>query len=302
MRKTIKMALAGVAIAGSALSVGVSSANASASAHDFTSENWSGYFMDRPGPQTFNGHKYQPRLEGVGVSFTIPHVQKNYVVGKPVYEASMWIGLGGMRNVRGTNQPQTLEQCGVVEVADSTTGARSWMLFWEMYPFNHEADFNGKPVYVKPGDKIYTMVTPPWNAGGSWRFLVQVNDHQYTQTVPANKWHANEPTTAEAITEWAGGIAGVGPVGIKGKTIHGVPNTGTVGYSNAGVLVTAPGKPAVVRLTQNRIMLAHDRNVWVNGHGFVKKQYILIYPTAAQPSDKYDIHRSAFHTVFTGNW
>ncbi len=305
MNKTIRR-LAAAAAAASALSLiplaeGASAAPpaaASARLQSDTTLNWAGYYTTRPGPQTLNGQRYQPRVDGATVSFTVPAGQRAGSVGKPVYEGAMWAGVGGIAQAH--RQIETLEQAGVVEVAGKT-GPQRYLIFWEMYPFNSEQNFGGHPVYVKPGDKITVLIEPPWFSGGGWWFSVTVNDKQYSQHVPAGRYHTDEPTTAEVITEWAGGHAGIGPQGIAGHLIYGMPNTGTVHYTYAGAIMGFAPKPDSVSITQHSDIMAHTVRVWQHGH-WVNQQRILVFPTAARPSDQYSSARNAFNTIYTGSW
>ena len=292
-RLTASLVAAAAATAALAL-IPLTVASASTTVPTSTTPNWAGYYMTRPGPMTYLGHRYQPRLDGADAMFTVPTGQRAHSAGTSVYEGAMWAGLGGYAQVHG--RPESLEQAGVVELAGKT-GPQRYMIFWEMYPFNHEQNFNNHPVYVKPGDKIEAFIQTPLMSGtGQWRFQVTVNGTQYTQNVLASRYHTDEPTTAEVITEWAGGIAGIGPKGIAGQPVNGMPDTGTVHYAYAGALVQYT-VPEPVPVTQHRLVLA--RTVWVHQllAGWVQ-QKTLVFPTAAQPS-QYAPGRNAFNTIYT---
>lgn len=299
MRKTLRSLVVAAAATAAFSVIPLAAASASATVPTTSNQNWSGYYMTRPGPLTYLGHKgYQPRLDGATAIFTVPSGQRAHSGGSPVYEGAMSAGLGGLATVHG--QPETLEQDGVVEVA-AKTGPQHYLIFWEIAPFNHEQNFNGRPVYVKPGDKIDATVQPPWMTGdGTWLFSVTVNGKPYSQHVRAGLYKTTEPTTAEVITEWASGTAGVGPKGIAGRKIHGMPDTGTVRYTYAGALVQYT-VPEPVPVTQNRIVLDHTVLVWKNPVSGWVPQRTIVYPTAAQATGEFGPGRNAFNTIYSSN-
>jgi hypothetical protein len=296
MTNTFRSLVAATAAAAALSLIPLASAGASTTVPTSTTSNWAGYYMTRPGLTTYLGHRYQPRLDAANAMFTVPTGQRAHSAGKSVYEGAMWAGLGGYAKVHGRSE--SLEQAGVVELAGKT-GPQRYMIFWEMYPSNHEQNFNGHPVYVKPGDKIQAFIQTPLMSGtGAWIFRVTVNGKPYIQSVPASKYHTDEPTTAEVITEWAGGIAGIGPRGIAGKAVNGMPNTGIVRYDYAGALVQYT-VPQPVPVTQHRLVLDNTIRVWKNPVAGWVPQRTLVFPTAAQATGEFGPGRLAFNTIYT---
>jgi hypothetical protein len=200
---TLRLALAAAA-AGALALIPLAATAASASASQaagsappiLRSMNWGGYITAAPAGKHVNS---------VSANWTVPTARPGHSVGKPPYQAAMWVGIDGSSHFGQKYGPF---QCGVYETTSAKTRQPVYSLFWEMVPDGIQPlQDHGKTVHVKPGDHILAMVhygiQPQYPATyHKFTFTVVVNGawHSTLPKAPGKRWRVDRHT-AEVMSE-----------------------------------------------------------------------------------------------------
>ena len=217
VRRTI-MALAGVAIAGSALGASMTQGAKAAtptvpykaSAY-IDSTNWAGYWGSPPKGKS---------VDGAFASFTVPKADCSKHIGTAPYMVAMWVGVGGIPQIE--QKTTWLVQDGlIIQCPHGWTKEPKYFPFWEIVKPNGSKapDTQGIQLYpttpggktaveVKPGNLISAGVVSTnkertkWDLGvgvcPSWK-EIKCPIYNKTYTLPAG---AITGARAEVITEW----------------------------------------------------------------------------------------------------
>jgi Peptidase A4 family len=182
--------------------------------------NWAGYIIAAPAGQHVNS---------VYAEWTVPTARPAHSVGKPPYQASMWVGIDGSKFFGQKYGPF---QTGLWELTNARNKPAQYVLFWEMVPDGIQLlrDHYGHVVHPKPGDHITARVS--WGTQPQYKysyhklhFAVTVNGQLFeTYQAPRAGWRVDRHT-AEVMSE-------ANSVGST-QNVPGMLDMGTVHYQHA---------------------------------------------------------------------
>lgn len=222
-------------LAGPAVAAAATPARAATGPPDIVSGIWYGRYAVNTDPRWT--HMNMPAL-GARATVTVPHVNCAKSVGRALYEATQWAGVGGMAGTAGVaERPDAgLFQVGVIEACASKKSQPVDYLFWEMVPSSlqkaaHDADHTHpfmQPghketdgaryyVHVLEGQSIeLTVYSPNFTTGeeptqhpGWWYLAAKVGNARPVYTFKPAPAHTSAGRTAEAMGEWLHGIPGL---------------------------------------------------------------------------------------------
>ena len=194
------------------------------------SANWAGYITTAPAGR---------HVGMVTADWTVPQARPGHSVGKPPYQAAMWVGIDGDSYFGQKYGPF---QAGVYETTPAKTRAPEYDLFWKMAPDRMQffKDNHGNKVHVKPGDHILAQVSygiqPQYSKYyHKFHFSVTVNGvwHDIYAT-PKAGWRIDRHT-AEVISE-APTVSGT-------KLTPGMLDMGTVTYHHTSYALDSADLP-----------------------------------------------------------
>ena len=272
--KIIYRAAAAAAVIIGALGAAAATAPAQA-AVILHSANWAGYITTAPAGQ---------HISSVYAEWTVPQARSQHSVGKPPYQAAMWVGIDGDSYFGQKYGPF---QCGVYEVTSSKAKAPAYSLFWEMVPdgIRPLTDSHGHTVHVRPGDHVDARVSygiqPQYpSTYHKFTFFVSVNGWWYSTTqTPKAGWRIDR-RTAEVISE--------APTLGSTRSIPGMLDMGTVQYHSA-FAVWDRDSSALHPVTVNKDELWHGT-----------RQVLRVTAPSTTPGWQHGPDR--FATVVTGRW
>jgi hypothetical protein len=278
---TRRLAAAAAAACGLALiplAAPAPSASASTVLH---SANWAGYIVTAPAGR---------HVGIVSAYWTVPAARPAHSVGKPPYQAAMWVGIDGDSSFGQKYGPF---QAGVYETASSKAKAPEYDLFWEMAPDHMQFSWNGHngKVHVKPGDHILAQVSygiqPQYPAAyHKFHFVVTVNGQLFETTQkPRAGWRVDRHTV-EIISE-APTVGGT-------TNIPGMLDMGTVTYHHTSYALDSVTNPGWRDSNPWRVTAGYRMELW---HG--TRQVIRVTAPSTSPGST---GPDRFATAVTGRW
>jgi hypothetical protein len=245
-----------------------------------TTKNWAGYIVTAPAGR---------HVGIVSAYWTVPQARPAHSLGKPPYQAAMWVGIDGDS---AFGQKYGPFQAGVYETTPAKNKAPEYDLFWEMAPDHIQffRDSHGSKIHVKPGDHILAQVTygtnPHYSTYRKFHLSVTVNGWWHdTWQSPKPGWRIDRHT-AEVITE-APTVGGT-------RLIPGMLDMGTVTYHHTSYGLDNPGAPGFYISNPWRLTAGPRIELW---HG--AKQVIRVSPPSASPGST---GSDRFATAVTGRW
>ena len=245
------------------------------------SANWAGYITTAPAGR---------HVGMVTAYWTVPQARPGHSVGKPPYQAAMWVGIDGDSYFGQKYGPF---QAGVYETTPAKTRAPEYDLFWKMAPDRMQffKDNHGNKVHVKPGDHILAQVSygiqPQYSKYyHKFHFSVTVNGvwHDIYAT-PKAGWRIDRHT-AEVISE-APTVSGT-------KLTPGMLDMGTVTYHHTSYALDSADLPGWYASNPWRVTAGPKMELW---HG--ARQVIRVTAPSASPGSP---GPDRFATIVTGRW
>jgi len=240
----------------------------------FHSANWAGYIATAPAGQ---------RISSVYAEWTVPQARPGHSVGKPPYQAAMWVGIDGDSYFGQKYGPF---QAGVYETTSAKTRAPEYDLFWEMAPDHIQffRDSHNQKIHVKPGDRIQARVSYGIQPQYSWY-------HKFTFSVTVNGWWHSTIQTPKAgwrIDRHTAEVISEAPTVGSTRNIPGMLDMGTVSYHTAFAVWDSSSTTAH-SLTVNKSELWHGT-----------KPVLRVTAPSTSPGWHYGPDR--FATIVTGRW